>query len=154
MTTTTARFCSEKQAQFIIRLLSEKEVSIQVRDKIGDPARLEVRSASKIIDWLMAQPQQTNADAVTDVGMYMDGVTIFKVRRSKTTGALYAMRLVGNKFMYESGSIRALKSSQRMSLDQAKAYGVQTGTCCVCAAVLTDPKSIASGIGPVCAKRV
>lgn len=148
------RFCSEKQAQFIVRLLSEKEVSQEVRDKIGIPARLEVRSASKVIDWLMAQPQQTNSDAVTDEGMYLDGFTIFKVRRSKTSGSLYAMRLIGNKFIYEAGVVRNLKASQRMSLDQAKAYGVQTGTCCVCAAVLSDPKSIAAGIGPVCAKRV
>lgn len=154
MTTTTARFCSEKQAQFIVRLLSEKEVSQEVRDKIGDPSRLELRSASKIIDWLRDQPQQTTDDAVTDEGMYIDGLTIFKVRRSKSSGSLYAMRLVGNKFVYEAGAIRALKSSQRMSLDQAKAYGVQTGTCCVCAAALSDPKSVAAGIGPVCAKRV
>lgn len=154
MSVATLRFCSEKQAQFITRLLSEKTVSDEVRAKIGDPSRLESKSASKVIDWLMRQPNVTQDDAVTDEGMYIDGVSIYRVKRSKTSGRLYAMRLVGSQFVYEAGAFRTLKASNRMTLEQAKAYGVKTGICCVCAATLTDPKSIAAGIGPVCAKRV
>jgi hypothetical protein len=37
--------------------------------------------------------------------------------------------------------------------DDAVALGRSTGLCCVCGAVLDDPKSIAAGIGPDCAKR-
>jgi hypothetical protein len=33
----------------------------------------------------------------------------------------------------------------------AIAYGKATGTCGICSKTLTDPKSIAAGIGPVCA---
>lgn len=33
----------------------------------------------------------------------------------------------------------------------AKVYGKETGTCCCCGAELTDPVSIANGIGPICA---
>lgn len=34
----------------------------------------------------------------------------------------------------------------------AKAHGLKTGVCSCCGRGLTDPKSVAAGIGPVCAK--
>jgi Family of unknown function (DUF6011) len=34
----------------------------------------------------------------------------------------------------------------------AKAHGLKTGVCSCCGRALTDPKSVAAGIGPVCAK--
>lgn len=37
-------------------------------------------------------------------------------------------------------------------LSAAKVHGKQTGQCCVCRRTLTDPNSIAAGIGPVCAE--
>lgn len=37
------------------------------------------------------------------------------------------------------------------SLEDLKVRGQQTGICCVCGAELTDPNSIAAGIGPYCA---
>ena len=154
MSTDTLRYCSEKQAAFITRLLSEKDISDETRAKIGDPARLESKSASNLIGWLLARPTQTRADAVTTEGVYLNGTAIYRVKRSKTSGNLYAQRLVGTQYAYEAGAIRSLTASMRMTLEQAKTYGQQTGTCCVCAAVLTDPKSIAAGIGPVCANRV
>lgn len=39
-------------------------------------------------------------------------------------------------------------------LAAAKAYGTELGVCGVCHKTLTDPESIANGIGPVCAKRL
>jgi len=35
--------------------------------------------------------------------------------------------------------------------ERAKQYGIETGTCSCCGAELTDPVSIANGIGPICA---
>lgn len=35
----------------------------------------------------------------------------------------------------------------------AQAYGLRTGNCCICSRELTDPVSVASGIGPICADR-
>lgn len=54
---------------------------------------------------------------------------------------------------YAGGMIRKLNSSHRMTLEQAKEYGALYGVCCRCAAPLTDEKSIAAGIGPVCATK-
>lgn len=38
-------------------------------------------------------------------------------------------------------------------LAAAKLYGIQTGRCGCCGRELTDPESVAAGIGPVCAER-
>lgn len=35
----------------------------------------------------------------------------------------------------------------------AESYGRLTGNCCICSRLLTDPESVARGIGPVCARR-
>ena len=35
----------------------------------------------------------------------------------------------------------------------AEAYGKQTGNCCICSRELTDPQSVARGIGPICADK-
>jgi hypothetical protein len=80
---------------------------------------------------------------------------IFKVQRSRESGNLYAKRLdLIEGFIYEAGAIRNLKPSDRMTLDDAKAFGVQYGICCVCGALLTNEVSVAEGIGPVCGGRV
>lgn len=35
----------------------------------------------------------------------------------------------------------------------AEAYGIETGTCCICNATLTNKESIERGIGPICAEK-
>lgn len=100
-------------------------------------------------------------DAVTEPGMYRlpDG-NLAKVVVAKTSGKPYAKRLVvlqgesKGTFEYEAGLIRRLSNADRLSVDEAAAFGHKYGMCCVCGATLTDPKSIAAGIGPVCAGRV
>lgn len=102
-------------------------------------------------------------EPVTEPGMYRlpDG-GLAKVQVSKSSGKPYAKRLVmyttydGSKgsFDYEAGLIRSLTPADRLSLVDAVAFGHQYGVCCVCGALLSDPKSVAAGIGPICAGRV
>ena len=37
--------------------------------------------------------------------------------------------------------------------EAAREYGLETGSCCMCNRTLTNPDSIAAGIGPICAER-
>jgi Family of unknown function (DUF6011) len=76
------------------------------------------------------------------------------------SGNLYAKKLVEPStfgarasFVYAPGVIRRLTVADRMSLEDAKAWGALYGTCCVCGRTLTDERSIAEGIGPVCGNR-
>lgn len=137
---------SAKQVAFIQSLLSERTFTEPI-----DWANLTIASASNLIETLRNLPK---ADAVSEVGMYRTAdFAIYRVQRSRETGNLYAKRLnIMGGFDYEQGAIRKLRPSDKMTLDEAKAFGVETGLCCVCGAFLTDPKSVAVGIGPVCAK--
>jgi hypothetical protein len=100
------------------------------------------------------------SDPVTVTGMYETPEGIYRVKQSRETGNLYAMRFIptastkSERFEYERGSIQRLSASDRMTVERATALGVEMSMCCVCGADLTDAKSVARGIGPVCAKRV
>lgn len=105
---------------------------------------------------------------ITTIGMYTSGDDIFKVQKSRTSGHLYAKRLVviGGKrlvdadesvvnfeFEYAPGAVRDLRDSDRMTREQAAAFGLRFGICCVCGKTLTDAESVKNGIGPVCIKQ-
>lgn len=157
---------TDKQAAFLSSLLDTRDVAAvgfdaqAIRDSIlaGD---LSKRDASGFIDALTRAPRVEAARApriVLEAGMYRVDGEIFRVQASRETGNLYAKRLnllaEGAEFVYAPGALRAIRPEHRMSQDEARAWGVEMGICCVCAAVLTDPESVARGIGPVCGKRV
>lgn len=124
----------------------------------------------------IAQPQPV-ARADQD-GIYRtDDGTIFKVQIAKQgSGRLYAKRLEvrpctdpacghptvldehgthwHGHFVYAPGAVHTLLASQRISEHDARAFGRLYGICCVCGADLTDEKSVAAGIGPVCGGRI
>lgn len=146
----TQVIASAKQVAFIQTLLAERVYAGEV-----DFASLSVAEASNLIGELLNAPRQGARQSVTEVGMYRTAdYAIYRVQRSRESGNLYAKRLnILGGFDYEAGAIRKLSATDKMTLDEAKAFGVETGLCCVCGAFLTDPKSVAVGIGPVCAKR-
>jgi hypothetical protein len=101
-------------------------------------------------------PKLVGGNRVTEQGVYrtVEGV-MYRVQASRESGNLYAKRLNTEtaKFEYEAGALRNIKPSDKMTLAEAKEFGIETGICCVCGAFLTDPNSVAEGIGPVCASR-
>jgi hypothetical protein len=104
--------------------------------------------------------------ASAPVGRVEDGIyrtadgVIWKVQTSQTSGHPYAKRLHVDEpgrpgtFVFTPGAVNRLRPDQRLTLEDAKAFGDLYGMCCVCGRVLTDEKSIAAGIGPICAGRI
>jgi hypothetical protein len=160
--------------------LSDRQVEVLLAGKARDAARAEAaqidrelfaadqyeahRARSQTTQAAGLAPQQPTRPAVAQVsedGMYRtpDG-TIWKVQRAVTgSGQLYAKRLVvepgrSGTFVYEPGAIRRLRPDQRLTLDEAKAFGKLYGVCCQCGRTLTDEQSIADGIGKICAGRL
>lgn len=130
------------------------------------PADLTRQTASDLIADLTKIREKVQT-AVTETGMYRaPNGTIYKVQKSRTSQRLYAKRLVEldeprqmkgglrtHDFVYDPDAIRSLTADMLMTLDQAKAWGRETGTCCSCGALLTNPESIEDGIGPICGGR-
>lgn len=102
-----------------------------------------------------AAPAPARREPATE-GMYVVGGTIYKVQRAvHGSGRLYAKRLEEDgTWEIIPGMIRNLSQADRMTLEAAKAYGALYGRCVRCQADLTDEKSIAAGIGPICATKV
>jgi len=126
-----------------------------------------VDAASRTIDALRTQaaamrtqapraaaPRAAATEALA-LGMYRRDGEVYRVVASRA-GRPYAKRLdpATGKFDYAAGAIRTLTAADRMSLSEAAEYGRAIGRCCVCGATLTDPESVARGIGPVCGGRV
>lgn len=94
---------------------------------------------------------------ISDDGIYRTETgTIYKVQYAKNgSGNLYAKRLDpdAGTFTYEPGAIHRLRADQRMTFEDAAAFGELYGICCACGRDLTDETSIARGIGPICGKK-
>ena len=166
---------SEKQIKFIETLASERVngktyVETQVATYKGKTLEtITSKAASDIIGVLLKEPKVAKMAAasgpknfVKEIGMYTgsDG-NLYKVQESKwNPGKFYAKRLVLHtnsegvsygKFEYDPSGMKKISPESKMALGEAVAYGQKFGVCCNCGATLTDPNSIAAGIGPICA---
>lgn len=151
------KMASPKQVALLQRLITERENNLGLDASTLDT--LTAAQASTAIDLLFKAPRrQQAAEVVLEAGMYRtpEG-QIFKVYKGQS-GRMLAKALVidGDEtyFDYRGLASRFVKADQRMSLEDAKQFGVIYGVCCVCSRTLTDEDSIANGIGPVCASRV
>lgn len=164
--TPAVRPATDNQLAAIIKWGGNKVLTDELATVLADAIagiRPTFTQASAIMDapWKPREtvevPTPSNAvtvttDKVTEPGMYRVGETVYRVVRGEN--GLYAKTLTDDGFIYERGAITRITAAARMTLDEAKAYGRETGTCCVCSKVLTNPKSVLAGIGPVCAGRV
>lgn len=151
-----------------VTMLGRTAESIHVVLPSGLDTWVQPRSLKQHLAAEAAPIVSNNNNRVTEPGMYAVNGDIFRVQKSKTSDHLYAKRLtpIGGQrlteddhrvqweFVYEQGAMRTLKSSDRMTDEQARAFGIRYGVCCVCGITLKDAKSVEAGIGPVCAKNV
>lgn len=113
----------------------------------------KITSLETLEDWTapVEAPKQVAPD-FEHGALYMVEGDVYRVKRS-ARGYFYAEKLEGTRFEYAPGDIRRIHASDRLTLEQAKAYGVRTGVCGCCGRELTNPESIDRGIGPVCASK-
>lgn len=143
---------TEKQVSFILKLASERDVKYSE----GYLRCIDKVRASQIIDSLLAQPKvkaEVKKPIALAEGIYYKEGVVYKVQVSEA-GRAYAKVLRTHGFQYDPTAIKALSPEDKITIEQAKAYGIQYGVCCVCGRTLTDSVSVAEGIGPVCGKRI
>jgi hypothetical protein len=172
-TTTTARRTPVRPASAASIRYARSLWTERVNDV--DPATMQAaehdqRAVSAIIDTLRNAPRKPSsvpatgpASAPAEPGMYRtaDGA-LYRVQVSRESGRPYAKRLSvtddggapRGRFEYAAGAVYRLSAAQRLSADECAAIGREFGVCVVCGAELSDPASVARGIGPVCATRV
>lgn len=100
--------------------------------------------------------QQAPKAAPPEPGFYRLGEQFFRVQMNRQKTSRYAKVYDQDRrdWVYVGREpFRHLTPETHMTLEEAMEWGHQWGRCLVCNAELTDPKSVARGIGPVCAKR-
>jgi hypothetical protein len=163
---TTTYPATQKQFDFIKRLLSERQVDEKTQELV-DAARqqavagtLRSRTASLLIDELMALPRKTDERDRIDAGIYaVDGDMIVRVYLGQQSGQMLAKQVhleLGDVSYTYLGMARkvlgAASTWTRLELNEVGALGITSGHCLICGRRLDDPESVDRGIGPVCAQ--
>lgn len=83
--------------------------------------------------------------------------TIYRVQTARGSGKLYAKVWVPNgtagHFDYAAGAVHRLTERDRMTAEQAAAFGRLYAACVYCMRELTDSRSASVGYGAICASK-
>jgi len=148
---------SEAQVAFIQSLIQQKQDGQAFVDEylegnfITDLADLDRTTATEIIESLKAQPEMAREPLA--VGAYSLEGEFYAVRIGKESGNAYSLLWNGEDWVYARGIINKLTPANRLSLDDARAFGVSFGQCIHCGRALKDAKSIQYGMGSTCRKK-
>ena len=121
-----------------------------------------VRTPSVADGWVKGRPtvgERPKAPTARP-GLYVRDGEVFKVTESKRNPGQFVAKLIGTmerghrKATFIRGMVWKLTDDQRMTPEQAKAYGDKFGQCVNCGKALNDPASVKLGMGPVCHKRL
>lgn len=135
-----------------IRDLSVQQASrfIDVIRPLSDAARAKVRSEERVVREAVA--------AVTGLtlGIYQNGDRVYRVYPNQKGTVLLAKLwdTTTHEWVYVGAAARFVTGEMRMTEAGAKEFGDTWGVCAWCGRTLSDPESLARGIGPVCARRV
>ena len=145
---------TDRQIAFIAKLAAE-------RNKVVDAPSLTRKQASDVIERLLDIPKPVAAKPTVDPSLEantfhaVDG-EFYRVVANQWSGALYAQKwnAFARRFGKAPRAIFLLSAATLATQEQAAQFGQQFGVCGICGRTLTDPPSVARGIGPVCLKRL
>lgn len=140
-------FASEKQARFADKLIAWA----QPRDNGPQPTGIPVPKLFSVMQkhatFYAGDLKLARRNQDTLVWVMWKGQCVGKLEGG--VQALFAGRLRD-----DLGAVRSqLAQFEADPLKAAQEFGRLSGVCCSCGRDLTDPDSIAAGIGPVCARR-
>lgn len=149
---------SEKQSGYIDLLLEtrqnaqEKLTEITTHYSVDSYHQLTRDQAKTLITYLVLLPKVEPVIEAT-VGAYRVNGIYYSVRKRRESDRLFAVEYdPENKSWINNFKILStLKATDRLSLTDASAFGIATGTCVHCHRTLTLQKSVVAGMGKWCA---
>lgn len=110
--------------------------------------------AANCITALSSKPllEERPKKAKMEPGFYIHKGEVYKVVWNQAGTRMYARQLDKKtwRFEYRHGAINLLNPDERLTVEEASAYGHLTGRCGCCGRLLTNEESIERGIGPIC----
>jgi Family of unknown function (DUF6011) len=157
---------TEKQISFAQALILKKEGSLITlnallqKNNVFTLEELNKADVSTLINELRQKADKKIPIQITDVGAYLLGETIYSIRKGNESKKWQVWSYSDEQKKYvhdeprkEREVLATVTDFNRLTLEQAIKYSAQTGICCHCGRTLTQLKSVAGGIGPICAKR-
>ena len=149
---------SEKQSGYIDLLLQtrqkaqEKLTEITTHYSVDSYHQLTRDQAKVLITYLVMLPKLEVIIEAT-VGAYRVNETYYSVRKLRDSDRLFALEYdpINKSWTLNSKVLATLKATDRLSLTDASAFGIATGTCVHCHRTLTLQKSVVAGMGKWCA---
>lgn len=148
---------TEPQAAYIVKLLASREVPSSLRAEAENVAASKAVSALidrlKACPWRQAAPAQGAAKPkLAAAGFYCREGLYYKVKENVNSGRRYASVYseASGTWEYAKGMVMRLTEDQRLTQEQAAAFGHLYGVCCICTRTLSNDQSIERGIGSVC----
>ena len=129
--------------------------------KVNSIDQLSRDDVSAIINTLrlVGDKQEPIKITTKDVGAYLLNETVYSIREGRQSGKLQVWSYNDfdekyiRDFTHEKEVLSKVELTDRLTLENAIKYSAQTGICCHCGRTLTVLRSVAGGIGPICAKR-
>ena len=157
---------TERQVQFAQSLVTTKEggqellANVLQSKGVHSLEQLSRGDVSAIINSLKNTKTKEVPIKISEVGAYLLDETIYSIRQGNESKKwqVWSYNAEAEKYLrndkeVEKNVLETVEESNRLTLEQAVKYSAQTGICCHCGRVLTVLKSVAGGIGPICAKR-
>ena len=158
---------TEKQIAYAQSLVLKKEVGLHflnvalADEKVHTLDELSKSRVSELINNLRYTNDKQLPITITEVGAYLLDSSIYSIRKGTQSDKwqVWSFDKTEGKYLRESDYkkenqiLSSLVPTNRLTLELAIMYSVQTGVCCHCGRTLTVLKSVAGGIGPICAKR-
>lgn len=153
---------STRQVYFAKKLVQDKEGGLELLnkylkdDKVNSLEDLSRESISAIISNLITKNETPLK--ITDVGAYLYNDIVYSIRIGNESKKWQVWSYDDRQRKYLRNDtllpiLKELTPDNRLTLEQAISRSVQTGVCCHCGRTLTQLKSVAGGIGPICAKK-
>jgi hypothetical protein len=157
---------TDAQLSYLEGLVEKRDMTgvvVPVLRGLSKAAASDLITEYKLLPW-KPREDRPEVPAVTEPGVYRQGEQVFLVQFTKDTQRLYAKRLVNFdgtrlaqdgehvKFEWEfaPGAVHRLTPSDKMSVEEAKAFMLVYKSCLRCNRKLKAAKSVEQGIGPVC----
>lgn len=157
---------TERQVQFAQSLVTSKEggqellTNVLQSRSVHSLEQLSRGDVSALINSLKGAKAKEVVIKISEVGAYLLDETIYSIRLGQESKKwqVWSYNDIAKKYLrndkeVEKNVLEKVDETNRLTLDQAIKYSAQTGICCHCGRTLTVLKSVAGGIGPICAKR-
>lgn len=151
-------YISEKQLSFIdLLMLSRKNAKNVVESallfhRVDSVHKLTLDQAKALITHLVACDKVAPPSDVT-VGAYKVGDIYYSVRKRRESERLFVVQYdpINKAWIHNHKVLATLTQANRLSLSDASAFGIATGSCVHCGRTLTLQKSVVAGMGKWCA---